>query len=149
MGSGFLDKRDRLQFTKIVHVVEMAGHDLLQLIFRVSGAIGHSSVVFDKVSNSYCAYNTRNFFANALILFLMQMCYFYYVYATIEHRFNTYGHVFAIILIVDSILCFCLCYLMIYNGFTRSKSILKLLNQLKVIMENVRCEINGPQYRRL
>lgn len=107
----------------------MLEQDPLEAILRVSRFLGHVTVKFDRTTSKY------GFFmiANVTLIATMQVLYAWYVHVTLTQRVEIYGFAYSLLIILDSQLCFCGCYIMIFNGLVQSKNTIKLLNIINYV----------------
>lgn len=85
---------------------------------------------------------------SSLMFLIMNMFYLWYVYITLDTRFDSYGKILALLLILDSQLCFCWVYCILANGLLKSKPCLKLWNEHSRLRRTMRKDLRGPNYAR-
>lgn len=107
----------------------MLEQDPLEVILRVSRILGHVSVKFDQTTSKY----NLVLVSNVILIATMQVLYAWYVHVTLTQRIAIYGFAYSLLIILDSQLCFCGCYIMIFNGLAQSKNTIKLLNIINYV----------------
>lgn len=89
---------------------------------------------------------------NSVLFFSMNIYYIWNVIDTLEVRYEVFGKILALLLVLDSQLCFCWVYSMILNGLLQADQCISVLNKhlnLRKKMENQLGKPNNRKHYRL
>lgn len=121
----------------------------LAIVLQFGSTFAHSPVYFNKKFNRYCPVSRWYLTPNVIFCAIIQSFQVYYVYRTFDASCEANGTVLALLYLLDIQLTICLSYVMIFNGVKQTKTLVKLLNLMKNVIERNKFELGGPKYSKM
>lgn len=126
----------------------MVGKDPLSSLLRITNCFALNPVKYDSSSEKYKIPEKRWLLVlvNSVFYLAMNAFYLWHVFLTLDERHKMYGHIFGLLLVLDSQLCFCWVYTILGNVLLKSKVFLKMINTHLNIRQQMITKFGGPHY---
>lgn len=124
----------------------MVDQDPFGGVLYLTKLLGHNSAIYDRTLQKYHISKDRwsTLLVNGIIFLILNSFYLWNSLSALEERFRVFGTTLALLLILDSQLCFCWVYSMMFNGIQNANLCLRLLNRHLNVRNKMSRELGKP-----